>query len=64
MEEILLHIDEFINTILASLGAYGPILGCLLILVESVVPILPLSVFITLNFISFGHIVGLSYLIF
>ncbi len=58
MEEILLHIDEFINTILASLGAYGPILGCLLILVESVVPILPLSVFITLNFISFGHIVG------
>lgn len=58
MEQILLYIDEFINTLIASLGVYGPILGCLLILVESIVPVLPLSVFITLNFLSFGKILG------
>lgn len=65
MEELFLHIDELINALLVSLGIYGPILGCLLILVESIVPILPLSVFITLNFLSFGQIIGfiLSYLL-
>lgn len=60
MEEILLNIDAFINDLLLSLGVYGPILGCFLILVESILPILPLSVFITLNFISFGHLVGFA----
>lgn len=65
MEEILLHIDEFITSVLNSLGMYGPLLGCILILVESMVPILPLSVFITLNFYSFGHLVGflISYIL-
>ncbi len=58
MEEIFMNIDTFINDLLLSLGVYGPILGCLLILVESILPILPLSVFITLNFMSFGHVVG------
>lgn len=58
MEEILLHIDDFITTILSSLGLYGPIFGCFLILIESILPILPLSVFITLNFYSFGHLWG------
>ncbi len=65
MEEILANLDTFINNLLLSLGVYGPILGCLLILVESILPILPLSVFITLNFMSFGHLVGfiLSYVL-
>lgn len=58
MNEILANLDILINNILLSLGAYGPILGCLLILVESILPVLPLSVFITLNFMSFGHIIG------
>lgn len=65
MQEILTAIDSFINTVLQSLGVYGPILGCLLILVESILPILPLSVFITLNFMSFGHPLGflISYIL-
>lgn len=58
MEEILLHIDDFITNILSSLGLYGPIFGCFLILIESILPVLPLSVFITLNFYSFGHLLG------
>lgn len=65
MEDILSNIDTFITTILESLGLYGPLLGCFLILVESILPILPLSVFITLNFYTFGHLVGflISYIL-
>lgn len=65
MEEILLHIDDFITVVLNSLGVYGPLLGCFLILVESILPMLPLSVFITLNFYTFGHLIGfiISYIL-
>lgn len=65
MEEILANIDTFINDLLLSLGVYGPLLGCFLILIESILPMLPLSVFITLNFMSFGHVVGfiISYIL-
>ncbi len=58
MEGILANIDEFITTLLNSLGIYGPLLGCFLILIESILPMLPLSVFITLNFYAFGHLLG------
>ncbi len=51
-------IDNVIDNLLASLGVWGPILGCFFITVESMVPILPLFVFITLNFLSFGHFLG------
>lgn len=49
--------DFIINTINA-LGVYGPILGCFLIVLESIIPPLPLFVFITINFLAFGKIVG------
>lgn len=51
-------IDTFINTTLQGLGVWGPIVGCFFILIESMVPILPLFVFITLNFLAFGNILG------
>lgn len=51
-------IDTFIDTTLQSLGVWGPFVGCLFILIESMVPILPLFVFITLNFLAFGNILG------
>lgn len=51
-------IDTFIDTTLQSLGIWGPIVGCFLITIESIVPILPLFVFITLNFLAFGSIWG------
>ncbi len=65
MQNILLQIDSFISFVLDSLGIYGPILGCFLILIESILPMLPLSVFITLNFYAFGHVWGfiISYLL-
>lgn len=51
-------INDLINNLIGMLGSAGAILGCLFILVESILPILPLSVFITLNFMTFGKFFG------
>ena len=51
-------IDNFINITLESMGMWGPILGCFLILIESILPFLPLFVFITINFLAYGKIIG------
>ena len=51
-------INDFINNTIQYLGTLGPIFGCLLIIVESMLPILPLCVFITLNCMTFGYILG------
>lgn len=58
MLEIFSKISSFIDMIINSLGVMGPVLGCLLIILESIIPILPLFAFITLNFMVFGNIVG------
>jgi len=55
---ILNNIDILIENVLNALGIFGPILGCVLIIIESILPILPLSVFVTLNFYAFGNILG------
>jgi len=55
---ILNNIDAIITNILNALGIFGPILGCVLIIIESILPILPLSVFVTLNFYAFGNVLG------
>ena len=44
------EIGSNLTTILTNLGAIGAVIGCLLILLESIFPPLPLSVFITINF--------------
>lgn len=51
-------IDVFIDSTLQDMGNFGPIFGCFLIVIESMLPILPLFVFITLNFVAFGPIWG------
>lgn len=58
MLDFFKNIDILINNFLLNVGIYGPILGCFLILIESIVPILPLFVFITINFLTFGSIIG------
>lgn len=58
MFEVFSKLNELLNSFLLNLGIYGPILACFLIMFESVVPILPLFVFITINFIYFGPILG------
>lgn len=51
-------IDTFINSSTEILVGIGPIAGVIMIMLESMIPVLPLSVFITLNMISFGSVFG------
>ena len=50
-------LNEIVNYI-QNAGGIGAIISCLLILVESIIPVLPLMVFITINFLVFGKIIG------
>ena len=58
MSELFNTISDYINIFIENLGVWGPLLGCLLIVVESILPVLPTFVFITLNFLAFGNIIG------
>ncbi len=49
---------ELIINVVNSTGVYGPLLACFLIVIESIIPVLPLAVFITFNFIYFGNLLG------
>lgn len=50
--------DIILTNFLMSVGVWGYILSCLLIVIESIIPILPLSVFITLLFYKVGILFG------
>ena len=51
-------IDTFVTYSTEILMGFGPITGVVLIILESILPMLPLSVFITLNMVSFGSFFG------
>lgn len=51
-------IDIWLTNFLLSIGFWGYILSCALIIVESIIPVLPLCVFITLLFYKFGVVIG------
>ena len=51
-------IDNFIIDFLGKVGMFAPIFASILIVLESVFPIMPLAVFITINFYYFGAILG------
>lgn len=55
MQEI---IDTFVTNSTEILTSLGPIAGIIMIMLESMIPILPLAVFITLNMVSFGPAFG------
>lgn len=55
MQEI---IDAFVTNSTDILTSIGPIAGIILIMIESMIPVLPLAVFITLNMVSFGPFFG------
>lgn len=56
--EIIEHLDTYSEMLLNNLGIWGVVLSCLLITVESIIPVLPLCVFVTFNFFTFGNILG------
>lgn len=51
-------IDTLIGSIINFLQVYGWPFGFLLILSESIIPALPLGIFVALNMIAFGNILG------
>lgn len=58
MGEVFSNFYNLIMDTIDSMGVYGPILGSLFIVLESIIPPLPLFVFITINFIAFGYVLG------
>lgn len=58
MMEFLGNVNEWVVNIVESMGPYGVLFSCFLIIVESMVPILPLTVFIAINFLYYGPVVG------
>lgn len=55
MEQYITEIIEYLTNLMNSFGILS---GFLLIILESIIPILPLSVFIAINVISFGSVFG------
>lgn len=51
-------IDSFISLITSYLQQFGIPFGFLLIISESIIPVLPLGVFVAFNMMAFGGIVG------
>ena len=58
MGEVFSSFYNFIMDTIDAMGVYGPLLGSLFIVLESIIPPLPLFVFITINFIAFGYVLG------
>lgn len=58
MSELFNGFYIFVMNTIDALGVYGPLLGCVFIILESIIPPLPLFVFITLNFVAYGKLVG------
>ncbi|MBR6072823.1 MAG: TVP38/TMEM64 family protein [Bacilli bacterium] len=56
---ILQVFSDNLQSFLLGLGFMGTILSCGLILVESIVPVLPLAIFIAIVFYTFGNLLGL-----
>lgn len=56
--ELVSNLDVYSEAFLSSLGILGAVISCLLIIIESILPILPLCVFVTLVFYKFGPIAG------
>ena len=58
ISELISDISSYTESFLSSIGIWGAIFSCLLIKVESILPFLPVCVFMTLVFYSFGSILG------
>ena len=56
--EIQLLIDSFIKSITSYLQVFGIPFGCFLIILESIIPVLPLGVFVAFNMMAFGNFIG------
>ena len=55
---------ELIDKLTGFIGQFGIFSGFLLVFLESMIPILPLSVFVAINIFTYGNVIGfiVSYL--
>ena len=53
-------IDTFVNNIVVYIQQFGIPFGCFIVILESVIPALPLGVFIAFNMMAFGIPVGFT----
>ena len=51
-------VDSLVQLVTSYLQQFGVIFGIILIIMESIIPVLPLGVFIAFNMMAFGGIVG------
>ncbi len=58
MEELFIDINMYVEKFLLDAGILAPIFSSILILVESFLPMLPLVLFISINFVAFGSFFG------
>lgn len=65
MESFLNDIYNYIIDLINGSMVYGPLFACLLVFIESILPVLPLFVFITIIFVAYGSALGflISYLL-
>lgn len=65
MGNVLNNIYNIIMDIVNNSAFFGPLFACLLIYLESMIPILPLFVFITITFMAYGYFFGfiISYIL-
>jgi len=52
------ELSDFVINTIQLMGPYGVFFSCFLILIESIIPILPLALFITINFLYYGVVIG------
>lgn len=58
MLDFIVNIFDGIMSFIEYNGVVGAFVGCFLILIESIFPVLPLVAFITINFLVFGKLIG------
>lgn len=58
MLDFLSNIFNDILSFVEYNGVIGAFIGCFLIVIESMLPVLPLVAFITINFLVFGNLLG------
>ena len=63
--EIFEYIELIISNVMNELGVFAPILASFLLFIESILPVLPLALFITVNAYYLGSFIGFisSYII-
>ncbi len=59
MMDFLTQFDQLLNDFLLSLGVLAPIISSVLIILEGTLAFLPLFVFITINILTLGSLLGL-----